>query len=149
MQSSSLKVDISASFPQAEVFGIKLVNGRATETLLDVKNNEPEAIKLLIVGGSLTTPYGAPGAPDPPVIIRNLTTSRYGTEIPAGQQQSFTYTFATEMNPQDLQLNLGVMLQNSQQKVFQQTVYNGTVTIVEAPISVFDPQMYVSKQHSR
>ncbi|QIW94940.1 hypothetical protein AMS68_000458 [Peltaster fructicola] len=141
MQSAAINVAISASFPGSEVFGIKVVNGRPTEALLDVVNNEPEAISLLVVGGSLTTPLGKAGSPDPPVIVHNLTGSRFNTQVPAGEKQSFTYTFQTDLQPQDLQLNLGVMLQNSKNTIFQQSVYNGTVTVVDAPISFFEPQV--------
>ncbi|KAI7533335.1 hypothetical protein KC317_g19248, partial [Hortaea werneckii] len=57
----NLAVDITTSFPDAEVFGVKLVNGRPTRAILDVSNNEPEAVNLMVVGGSLTTPVDAPG----------------------------------------------------------------------------------------
>lgn len=143
LQSANFNVDVSASFPESEIFGIKLVNGRPTRTLIDVSNNEPEPIYFLMVGGSLSTPLDTPGAPQTPIILRNLSTSQYGTEVPGGAQQSFTYTFQTEMHPQDLQLSLAVMLQNGQGSVVTRTIYNETVSIVEAPISFFDPQVYV------
>ena len=90
-------MDIATSFPDAEVFGVKLVNGRPTRAILDVSNNEPEAVNLMVVGGSLTTPVDAPGAPDPPVVLRNLTTQRYGVQIPAGEKETLTYAFVNEM----------------------------------------------------
>ena len=93
----NLAVDITTSFPDAEVFGVKLVNGRPTRAILDVSNNEPEAVNLMVVGGSLTTPVDAPGAPDPPVVLRNLTTQRYGVQIPAGEKETLTYAFVNEM----------------------------------------------------
>lgn len=141
MKSAAINVDITATFPGSEVFGVKLVNRRPVEAVLDVVNNEPEPISFVVVGGSLTTPYGVAGAPDPPVIVHNLTASRYGTQVPAGERQSFTYTFQTDLQPQDLNLNLGVMLQDGKNRVFQQTVFNGTVAVSDAPISLFDPQM--------
>lgn len=76
---------------------MKLVNGRPTRAILDVSNNEPEAVNLMVVGGSLTTPVDAPGAPDPPVVLRNLTTQRYGVQIPAGEKETLTYAFVNEM----------------------------------------------------
>ena len=90
-------MEIATSFPDAEVFGVKLVNGRPTRAILDVSNNEPEAVNLMVVGGSLTTPVDAPGAPDPPVVLRNLTTQRYGVQIPAGEKETLTYAFVNEM----------------------------------------------------
>ncbi|KAM0722120.1 hypothetical protein Q7P37_001561 [Cladosporium fusiforme] len=140
-QTPNINVDITTSFPQAEIFGVKLVNGHPTRAVLDVHNQEPEAIQVLIVGGSLTTPVDTPGAPEVPVILRNLTTQRYGVSIPAGERESLTYSFATEMHPQDLRLNLAAVLQSSAGQVYTRQIYNETVSVVEAPVSFFDPQI--------
>jgi hypothetical protein len=64
--------------------------------------------------------------------------------IPAGEKETLTYSFATEMHPQDLRLTLAAILQNSEGNVFTKVVYNETVSVVEAPMSIFDPQMYAS-----
>lgn len=120
---------------------MKLVNGHPTRAVLDVANNEPAPISVLLVGGSLTTTLG-PGMPDPPMVIRNLTAQRYGVQVPAGERQTITYAFATEMHPQDLRLSIAAVLQNNEGAVFTKMVYNETVSIVEAPVSIFDPQMY-------
>lgn len=139
----NLAVEISTSFPDSEIFGVKLVNGRATRAILDVSNHETAPINVLVVGGSLTTPIDVPGAPDPPVVLRNLTAAKYGVQIPAGEKETLTYSFATEMHPQDLRLSIAAVLQNEAGSVFTKMVYNETVSVVEAPMSIFDPQMYV------
>jgi hypothetical protein len=108
-----------------------------------VANQEPESITISLVGGSLVTPNDAPNAPNPPAVIRNLTTQRYGVQIPAGEQQSLTYSFATELHPQELRLNLAAVLQDNTGQIYTQQFYNETVSIVEAPLSWFDPQTYV------
>jgi hypothetical protein len=131
----NLNVDISASFPQAEVFGVKLVNGHPTRAVLDVHNQETEAIQVLVVGGSLTTQS------DEPQVLKNFTTQKYGVSIPAGEKETLTYSFATEMHPQDLRLNLAAVLQSAAGQIYTRQIYNETVSIVEAPISWFDPQM--------
>lgn len=87
------------------------------------------------------TPVGVPGAPVPPQIVRNLTATRYDVSVPAGEKETLTYSFATEMHPQDLTLNLAAVLQSASGSVFSKQVYNETVSIVEAPSSFFDPQM--------
>ena len=140
-QSPNIKVDITTSFPQSEIFGVKLVNGHPTRAVLDIINNEPAPIILQLVGGSLMTPYDTPGAPDPAIVVKNLTTAKYGALIPAGEADTFTYAFATELHPQDLRLNIAAILQNNEGAVFTKVVYNETVTVVEAPMSIFDPQM--------
>jgi len=143
IQSPKLSVDISTSFPQSEVFGVKLVNNRATQAILDVSNNEVEPITVAIIGGSLLTPLGAPGAPETPQVIRNLTAAKIGLQIPAGGKESVPFSFVQELHPQDLTLNLVALLQNSEGAVFTKQVYSEKVSVVEAPVSFFDPQMYV------
>lgn len=90
------------------------------------------------------TPIGVPGAPSPPTIMRNLTTQKYTLQIPAGQAETVTYAFATEMHPQDLTLNLAAVFQDKAGKIYTSNFYNETVSVAEAPVSIFDPQMYVS-----
>lgn len=87
------------------------------------------------VGGSLWTPE------ENSRIVRNLTTTRYGVEIPAGQKETLPYSFATEMHPQDLRLSLVSIVSNSEGQFFTLPAFNGTVSVVEPETSIFDPQM--------
>ena len=144
-QTPNLNVKVSAQFPQSEIFGVKLVNNQPTQCRVSIHNEEPAPIDLLFVGGSVLTPAGVPGAPSPPMILRNLTTTRYGVSIPAGESETFTYTFGNEMHPQDVTLNLAAIIQDSKEAVFTLQFYNETVSVVEAPTSFFDPQMYAPR----
>ncbi|KAF2112998.1 hypothetical protein BDV96DRAFT_579553 [Lophiotrema nucula] len=135
-QTPNLKVAISASFPQAEIFGVKLINGHATQAVLNVKNEEPEPVSVAIVGGSLVYDAGPQ-----PQILRNLTAARYSLEIPAGESETVTYSFSTEMHPQDVRLQLVAVLKDSKDAFYTVSVYNETVSVVEAPTSFFDPQI--------
>jgi len=138
----NLAVSVSASFPQAEVFGVKLVNGHATQAVLAFENKEDEPVTVAIVGSALSTLKELPaGTPPSAGIVRNLTSTRYGVEIPAGEKASLPYTFATEMNPQDLRLQIIAVVQSAEGNVFQIQAYNETVSIVEAATSLFDPQI--------
>ena len=74
-------------------------------------------------------------------VIRNLTTTRYNVEIPAGQSDSISYHFATELHPQDLKLNLAAVITNSEGTPYTLQAFNETVSVVEADTSIFDPQM--------
>jgi hypothetical protein len=132
-----LLVQVSASFPQSEIFGVKLVNGHATQAVVSINNNEAEPILVRLIGGALLAPESAD-------IVRNLTSVKYNVEIPSGHNQSLTYNFATELHPQDLTLYLSAIVDRGQY-AYQVPAFNGTVTVVEAPISLFDPQMYVLK----
>lgn len=112
---------------------MKLVNGHATQAVLSVHNTEAEAVTVQIVGGSLWDIKAAKQ-------IRNLTAIPFNVEVPAGTTQSLSYNFATELHPQDLQLLLAAQVIKGQ-TIHQVPAYNGTVSIVEAPVSIFDPQM--------
>ncbi|KIX08215.1 uncharacterized protein Z518_02871 [Rhinocladiella mackenziei CBS 650.93] len=133
--SPSLAVSVEASFPDAEIFGIKLVNGKPTESTLSFMNEEPDPITVQFVGGSLWTFEGAT-----PRIVRNLTSARYAVEIPPGEKQSLPYRFQTNMHPQDLRLNLAAVV-SSQSTFYTLQAFNGTVSIVEPDASIFDPQI--------
>ncbi|KAF2681629.1 hypothetical protein K458DRAFT_391586 [Lentithecium fluviatile CBS 122367] len=135
-QTPNIKVSVKTSFPQSEIFGVKLINGHATEARLSFNNEEPTPITVSLVGGTLLQDAGADTR-----ILRNLTGQRYGLEIPGGEEQTVTYTFTTEMHPQDLRLQLVAVLQDSKQAFFTVSAFNETVSVVEAPTSIFDPQI--------
>ncbi|KAI8932098.1 hypothetical protein NX059_010983 [Plenodomus lindquistii] len=135
-QTPNLNVAVSVSFPQAEIFGVKLINGHATEARLSISNNEAAPIDVSIVGGSLI--HEAAGQSQ---IVRNLTAQKYSISIPAGAQETVPYTFSTELHPQDLRLQLITVLKDSKNALYTVPVYNETVSIVEAPTSFFDPQI--------
>jgi len=139
-QTAALNVQVTAHFPDAEIFGIKIVNGKPATVSLSVSNHEPEPISVQFVGGSLWTPdFGA----SPSRIVRNLTTKQYGVEVPAGESENLPYTFQTNMHPQEVRLNLAAVVAKGT-TFFTQQAFNGTVQIVEPDSSLFDPQMYVS-----
>ncbi|TVY32888.1 Increased recombination centers protein [Lachnellula subtilissima] len=138
----NLAVSVSAAFPASEVFGVKLINGHATQALLDFTNSEPEAVQIAVIGGALTTLQPlAPETPASAAIIRNLTGTRYDVEIPAGEKLTLPYTFTTDLNPQDLRLNLMAVVMSKAGEIYQVQAFNETVSVVEAATSIFDPQI--------
>jgi hypothetical protein len=128
-------VSVEASFPDAEIFGIKLVNGKPSEAILSFMNEEPEPVTVQFVGGSLFTDDGPNSR-----IVRNLTTVQYAVEIPAGEKQSLPYRFQTNMHPQNLRLNLAAVVR-SESIFYTLQAFNGTVSLVDPDASIFDPQM--------
>lgn len=138
--SQSLAVKVSTSFPSSEIFGIKLINGHPTQALLSITNDEPEPVTVVFIGGSLwASDLSAKG----PQILRNLTTTRYNVEIPAGIKESISYSFTTELLPQDLKLNLAAVITDIEGTAYTLQAFNETVSIVEPDTSIFDPQMLV------
>ncbi len=143
-QSPALSVTISTSFPSSEIFGIKLINNHPTLAVLSIANDEPAPITVVFVGGSLWTLPDTPSSPPVPQIVRNLTTTRYnGVEVPAGEKQSVEYRFSTELQPQELVLNLAAVVRGEDGVVVTVPAFNETVAVVEAEVGFFDPQMYV------
>ncbi|KAI0023551.1 hypothetical protein F4780DRAFT_55426 [Xylariomycetidae sp. FL0641] len=139
---AELKADIATTFPDADIFGVKLVNGRPTKAVVDVTNNEDKPIQVAFVGGQLhTTQELAPDTAPYMGILRNLTTVRYEATIPPGEQQSLPFSFILDMQPQDVRLQLVAVISNSANQIFQVGVSDQVVSIVEAPTSFFDPQI--------
>lgn len=138
--SPNIGVKVSASFPSSEIFGIKLINGHPTKVLLSFSNGEPEAITVVFIGGSLWTSQIGSKEPE---IVRNLTTAKYNVEIGAGKEESVSYSFATELRPQDLKLNLAAVIKDNNGTPHAIQAFNEIVSIVEPDTSFFDPQMWV------
>ncbi|KAF2646059.1 hypothetical protein P280DRAFT_512266 [Massarina eburnea CBS 473.64] len=131
-----LKVSVSTTFPSSEIFGVKLINGLPTTARLSINNEEPEPVSVSVVGGSLLEDVGEESR-----ILRNLTAQRYGVEIPAGEELTVTYSFSTEMHPQDVRLQLVAVLQDQKSAFYTVQAFNETVSVVEAPTSILDPQI--------
>ena len=137
---ASLGIKVKTSFPQSEIFGVKLVNGHPTQALLHFSNPDDNPVSLAFVGGSLWGPDPTTKG-ETSVIVRNITSTRYNVQIPAGGEESVSYSFATELHPQDLRLNIVAVLSSSQGAIYTLNAYNETVSIVEPDASLFDPQL--------
>ncbi|KAL8760842.1 MAG: hypothetical protein Q9194_007764 [Teloschistes cf. exilis] len=137
---NALAVKISTTFPASEFFGVKLINNRPTTAVLSITNSEPAPISIVFIGGSLWLPPSP--AVQEPHIVRNLTTTKYdGVEIPAGEEESVKYAFKMELQPQELVLNLAVVVRDAEGGVHTLQAFNETVAVVEPDTSIFDPQM--------
>ena len=134
-----LAVSASVTFPDAEVFGIKLVNGQPTKALVNVINQEDDSVRVRVIGGSLWPPEVIDITESQ--AIRNLTVTAYGIDVPAKTNKTLEYKFTTELHPQDLRLLLATLVEDKKGATFQIESFNGTVSVVEAPFSIFDPQM--------
>ncbi|CEL08905.1 Putative Function: the signal-sequence receptor (Precursor) [Aspergillus calidoustus] len=134
-EAPSLAVAAQAAFPASEIFGVKLVNGHPTQALVTFTNNEASPVTVNFIGGTLST------LDEESKLVRNLTATRYSVEIPAGEKESLSYSFATEMHPQDLRLSLASVISDNEGRFFTVYAYNGTVSVVEPETSIFDPQI--------
>ncbi|KAH0564979.1 hypothetical protein GP486_001627 [Trichoglossum hirsutum] len=135
---SDLKVSVQATFPDYEIFGIKLINGHATRSLLTYTNGEDKPLTVNLIGGSLWNIHPDQGSTS---IIRNISTTRYNVVVPPGEKQQLAYSFATELHPQDLRLSLVTIISDSDGRYYTMTAFNETVSVVEPETSIFDPQI--------
>lgn len=138
-----LKADIKATFPDADILGIKLVNGHPTNALIEVENHEPGSIQLAFVSGSLLSTK-APRSEDSPAwesILRNLTAVQYNVQVPAGEARSLPFSFALDAMPQDVVVQLSAVVIGEKGNIFQVPVFDDKATIVDPPVSFLDPQM--------
>ncbi|KAI1124539.1 hypothetical protein F5Y10DRAFT_29448 [Nemania abortiva] len=139
---AQLNAEIVATFPDADIFGVKLVNGRPTKAVVDITNNEDEPIQVAFLGGQLMTPKElGPDTPAYAAVLRNLSTIQYQATIPAGEKQSLPYSFVLDMQPQDVRLHLIGVIMSSSNQIFSVGVFDEIVSIVEAPTSFLDPQI--------
>ncbi|KAF9892530.1 hypothetical protein FE257_001639 [Aspergillus nanangensis] len=136
VEASQLAVTAQASFPASEIFGVKLINGHPTQALVTFTNEESSPVTVNFITGVLSTLDGENSQ-----ILRNLTATRYGVEIPAGQSESVSYSFANEMHPQDVRLSLVSVIADAESRFYTVSAYNGTVSVVEPETSIFDPQI--------
>lgn len=123
---------------------MRLVNGRPTKVLVEVTNNEDNPISVASLAGAVTATDALPDdAPAYRAILRNLTAVKYDLAVEAGESKALPYSFALDMQPQDVRLQIMAVITNAKGELFRIPVHNDTTTIVEAPTSFFDSQMYV------
>ena len=61
--------------------------------------------------------------------------------MPPGESETFEYEIKTEMHPADLTLKLGAVVSDSEGAFYTIGAFEGSVSVVERPMSVFDPQV--------
>jgi predicted amino acid racemase len=133
-EESHIKLEANAHIPHSEIFGIKLVNNEPTRATISFNNSETFPLTLAFAVGQLSSPQTG-------VIVRNLTAVQYSKQVPAQGSLEVIYTFTTEMHPQDLNLRIVAMMLDQGGSIYSVPVMEETVSIVEAPTSLFDPQM--------
>lgn len=127
---------------------MRLINGRPTKAFIEVTNNEDGPLSVDVVIGVLATAKELPA--DTPAyegIVHNLTAVEYNLAVEAGETKSIPYSFSLDIQPQDVRVQLVAVITNAKGNLFQINAHDGSASIVEAPTSFFDPQMYVVVAH--
>ncbi|KKA28354.1 hypothetical protein TD95_000199 [Thielaviopsis punctulata] len=131
-----LPAKLTTSFLGSDAtLGLKLVNGNPTLARIELENLADEALELAFVGGRLTDTHKHDD------IVLNLTATQFGEVIGAGETKAVDFSFALDMNPRDVQLNLIAVIGDTAGRVYQIVAYNSTASIVEPPVSLLDPQI--------
>lgn len=138
-----LNADIKTTFTDAtDILGIKLINNRPINAIIEVDNHEPHPIQVVFVSGSLTTTKALPAdAPSYQGIVRNLTAVTYNVEVEAGQKKELPYSFALDIHPQDVNVRLVALVTDGKGNIYQVPALEDTASIVDPPVSFFDPQI--------
>ncbi|CAK7566761.1 MAG: Increased recombination centers protein 22 [Sporothrix epigloea] len=141
-----LKIDIDTKFPEADIFGLKLINGRPTKAIVEVTNHEDGPVRISILGGALVKPDILPeGVPASANIVVNLTTVSFekakDAVLQPGETRGYPYNFVLDLQPRELRLDLMAVITNSAGQLFQITAHSDAATIVDPPINIFDPQI--------
>ncbi|GKT99341.1 signal sequence receptor alpha chain [Fusarium langsethiae] len=137
-----LKAEIKTTFPETDILGVKLVNGRPTKAVIEVTNQDANPIQVSFVSGSLNTLKDLPeDSPRYASIVRNLTAVQYNIEVAAGEKKELPFSFAQDMQPQEVRIELQALVSDSSGALHEVLVHNGSASIVEAPTSLLDPQI--------
>ncbi|KZO96630.1 hypothetical protein CALVIDRAFT_536996 [Calocera viscosa TUFC12733] len=132
--SSEPDVKVAATFPDGNPFGL-VVNGQKNEMSIAIENASPSNISLVSFGGSFHDAVTE-------AFLRNTTArSVAGVVVPAGGKLTLPYVFHSEFKPKDLKLHLWVDYLEGENK-WRASAFEGIVTIVEPPSSLFDPVMW-------
>ncbi|KJR82868.1 signal sequence receptor alpha chain [Sporothrix schenckii 1099-18] len=145
---AEVKIDVDTKFPEADIFGLKLINGRATKAIVEITNQEDSPVRVSILGGALVNPQLLPEGVSPSAnIVVNLTTVSFeGSKdavLQPGEKRGYPYNFVLDLQPRELRLDLMAIVTNAKGQLFQVIAHSDTATIVDPPINIFDPQMCV------
>lgn len=142
-----LNITVDATFPddapaeaapEGSATGpVIIVNGIPKRLNVAIVNNEQDTIGVNFLGGSLWDPVTGAN-------VRNLTQNALDLNIEKGQRLEIPYVILVDMHPKELLLKVQMVLRAPDQKLVTGTAYNSNVSIVEQPMSLLDPQLYVS-----
>lgn len=116
---------------------VVIVNGILKKVNVAVVNHEQGPIGIEFIGGSLWDPVTGQN-------VRNLTQRVLSIELPKDQKTDIPYSILVDMHPKDLRFNLEMILRTPEKTLFTKTAYDSIVRVVEQPMSLLDPQLYVA-----
>lgn len=137
----NMNITVDVTFPDETAAGagsptgpVIIVNGIPKKVNVAIVNHEEGTIGIQFLGGSLLDPVTLAS-------VKNLTQQALGVELLKGQKADLPYNILVDMHPKELLLNLQMIMRTPEQKLITATAYHSTVSIVEQPMSLLDPQL--------
>ncbi|CAI2163214.1 10916_t:CDS:2 [Funneliformis geosporum] len=112
-----------------------IVNGQKNTIKVTFDNKGETNYTITMIGGALVN------KDNPSEIFRNLTAYKYNHIAPSMDHVDLIYNFYAEFPPQELDLLLYILFADENLKKFKGVAYNGTVTVVDPDVSIFDLQL--------
>jgi len=131
-----LKVTVNVTFPDIDSpLKMTIFNRKLTKLNINLQNNEIGTLGLDLVGGAL---WDA----DHTKIVRNLSTVKvHHNKLEPEHSVIIPYTFTTDIYPQDVILELGLVATDPTGSKVSHTLFKGPLTVADPPTSIFDPQV--------
>ncbi|KAF9484328.1 hypothetical protein BDN70DRAFT_797794, partial [Pholiota conissans] len=123
------EVVATAAFPETNAFN-HIVNGEKNTITITVENKSGRNATLLSIGGALLNP-------DTNVVLKNLTSLKYGVPLLEELKLQIPFTFYSEFKPGDHRLNIWVE-HSAEDGTYKVEAYDSIVTVVEPALSIFD-----------
>ncbi|PPQ70049.1 hypothetical protein CVT26_013373 [Gymnopilus dilepis] len=127
---SGPEVIATAAFPETNAFN-HVVNGEKNALTVTVENKSGQNVTLLSIAGALLHP-------DTNVIIKNLTSLKYGVPLFENVQMQIPYQFYSQFKPGDHRLSIWLEHKTDDGSVFKVEAYDSIVTVVDPELSIFD-----------
>ncbi|KIM40000.1 hypothetical protein M413DRAFT_29139 [Hebeloma cylindrosporum] len=119
----------TAAFPESNAFN-HVVNGEKNTLTITAENKSGRNVTLLRVAGALLNA-------DTNVVLKNLTSSKYGIPLIQDVKLQIPYSFHSEFKPGDHRLT--IWLEHSTEgDTYKVEAYDSVITIVDPELSIFD-----------
>lgn len=112
-----------------------IVNGQKNTIKVTFDNKGENNYTINLIGGALVN------KDNPSEIFRNLTAYKYNSIAPSMDHVDLVYNFYAEFPPQELDLILYILFADENLNKYRGVAYNGTVTVVDPDVSIFDLQL--------
>jgi len=119
----------SGTFISDDLFP-SIVNGQRNVVSLRIENGSPNNVTIQSALGSLINPQTGN-------VIKNTSTTPYGFPLDSGGKITLPYSFFSEFKPSEVRFKVYVNYVE-EGKNLQLEAYDGLVTVVEPPSSLFD-----------